>query len=321
MGLLKKLRRHAAVARGDFGMLFKDVKIPPLPAAVNRLIAEINRPEPNIDRMVRLISSDPEITARVIKTVNSSLYAPRVPVTDVKRAVTLLGLAQIRSIVLAFATMDALPKPAGHLFNHNAFWIDSLLRAILARTLSRKLFSGQMDDVFTASLLSELAVPLLLCVWNEYYEPIVKEWETSSKRLSDIEREHFGWDHAQAGAWILQSWEFPEEMVCYIGAHNISMEKIREIDLQDTIVVPLAIAALSPSILKPDPAAAAAVFHEAENQLEMNAGQFASAIEEAQDTLTELLALFDLPDQKAVKVFDDLLIAAEGGSEKLKETA
>jgi HD-like signal output (HDOD) protein len=321
MGLLKKLRRHAAVARGDFGMLFKDVKIPPLPAAVNRLIAEINRSEPDIDRLVQLISSDPEITAKVIKTVNSSLYSPRVPVADAKRAVTLLGLAQIRAIVLAFATMDALPKPKGNLFNHNAFWIDSLLRAILARALSRKLFSGQMDEVFTASLLSELAVPLLLCVWNEYYEPIVKEWETSSKRLSELEREHFGWDHAQAGAWILQSWEFPEEMICYIGAHNISMEKIKQIDLQDTIVMPLAIAALSPSVLKPDAASAAEVFHEAVNRLEMDAAQFAEAIKEAKDTLTELLALFELPDQKAVKIVDDLLNIAEAAIEKLKETA
>jgi HD-like signal output (HDOD) protein len=321
MGLLKKLRRHAAVARGDFGMLFKDVKIPPLPAAVNRLIAEINRSEPDIDRLVQLISSDPEITAKVIKTVNSSLYSPRVPVADAKRAVTLLGLAQIRSIVLAFATMDALPKPKGNLFNHNAFWIDSLLRAILARVLSRKLFSGQMDEVFTASLLSELAVPLLLCVWNEYYEPIVKEWETSSKRLSELEREHFGWDHAQAGAWILQSWEFPEEMICYIGAHNISMEKIKQIDLQDTIVMPLAIAALAPSVLKPDAASAAEVFHEAVNRLEMDAAQFAEAIKEAKDTLTELLTLFELPDQKAVKILDDLLHLADAGVEKLKETA
>jgi HD-like signal output (HDOD) protein len=321
MGLLKKLRRHAAVARGDFGMLFKDVKIPPLPAAVNRLIAEINRSEPDIDRLVQLISSDPEITAKVIKTVNSSLYSPRVPVADAKRAVTLLGLAQIRSIVLAFATMDALPKPKGNLFNHNAFWIDSLLRAILARVLSRKLFSGQMDEVFTASLLSELAVPLLLCVWNEYYEPIVKEWETSSKRLSELEREHFGWDHAQAGAWILQSWEFPEEMICYIGAHNISMEKIKQIDLQDTIVMPLAIAALAPSVLKPDAASAAEVFHEAVNRLEMDAAQFTEAIKEAKDTLTELLTLFELPDQKAVKILDDLLHLADAGVEKLKETA
>ncbi len=319
--ILKKIRQHAAVARGDFTTLIKDVKIPPLPAAVNRLIAEINRSEPDIDRLVRLISSDPEIASKVIKTVNSSLYSPRVPVADVKRAVTLMGLAQIRSIILAYATMDALPKPKGDLFNHNAFWIDSLLRAILARALSRPLFRGQMDEVFTASLLSELAVPVLLCVWNEYYEPVVREWETSSKRLSELEREHFGWDHAQAGAWIVQSWEFPEEMICYIGAHNLSMEKIDEVDLQGTLVMPLAIAALLPSVLKPDPAPEIEIFNEAVNRLSMDADQFAAAIEEAKETLTELLELFELPDQKAVKILDDLLNAVEADAEKLKETA
>jgi HD-like signal output (HDOD) protein len=318
--ILKKIRRHAAVARGDFATLIKDVKIPPLPAAVNRLIAEINRSEPDIDRLVKLISSDPEIASKVIKTVNSSLYSPRVPIADVKRAVTLMGLAQIRSIILAYATMDALPRPKGDLFNQNAFWIDSLLRAILARALSRPLFSGQMDEVFTASLLSELAVPVLLCVWNEYYEPVVREWETSPKRLSEIEREHFGWDHAQAGAWIVQSWEFPEEMICYIGAHNLSMDKIEELDLQGTLVAPLAIAALLPSVLKPDPAPAIEIFNESVNRLEMNAHQFAGAIGEAKETLTELLALFELPDQKAIKILDDLLTAVEADAKKLQET-
>jgi len=149
----------------------------------------------------------------------------------------------------------------------------------------------------------------------------LRQWETSSKRLSELEREHFGWDHAQAGAWILQSWEFPEEMICYIGAHNISMEKIKQIDLQDTIVMPLAIAALAPSVLKPDAASAAEVFHEAVNRLEMDAAQFTEAIKEAKDTLTELLTLFELPDQKAVKILDDLLHLADAGVEKLKETA
>ena len=320
MGLFNKLRRHAAVARGDFEILSKGLKIPPLPAAVNRLIAEINRSEPNIDRLVQFISADAEITAKVLKTVNSSLYSPRVPVANVKRAVTLLGLAQIRSIVLAFATMDALPIPKGNHFNHNAFWIDSLLRAILARALSNKRFSQQLDDVFTAALLSELALPLLLCVWNEYYEPIVVEWESSNQRLSEIERQHFGWDHAQAGAWIVQSWDFPEEMICYIGAHNMSMEKINEMALQDTIVMPLAVASLVPSVLKPDPASAVSVFDKACDRLEMDSREFIDAIESAKITLTELLALFELPEEKAIHIFDELIAIAENGAEKDKET-
>jgi hypothetical protein len=53
----------------------------------------------------------------------------------------------------------------------------------------------------------------------------------------------------------------------------------------------------------------------------MDAAQFTDTIKEAKDTLTELLALFELPDQKAVKIVDDLLNIAEAAIEKLKETA
>jgi hypothetical protein len=109
-------------------------------------------------------------------------------------------------------------------------------------------------------------------------------------------------------------------MICYIGAHNLSMDKIEELDLQGTLVAPLAIAALLPSVLKPDPAPAIEIFNESVNRLEMNAHQFAGAIGEAKETLTELLALFELPDQKAIKILDDLLTAVEADAKKLQET-
>jgi HD-like signal output (HDOD) protein len=111
MGLFDKIRRHAAVARGDFDTMFKGVDIPPLPAAVSQLLREINKPDPDINQLVKLISASPEIAAKTIQTVNSSLFSLRLPVADVKRAVTLLELKDIRSIALAYATMETLPKP------------------------------------------------------------------------------------------------------------------------------------------------------------------------------------------------------------------
>ena len=311
MGLLDKIRRHAAVARGDFDAMFKDVEIPPLPAAVNQLLGEINKPDPDIDRLVKLISASPEIAAKTIQTVNSSLFSPRMPVADVKRAVTLLGLKNIRSIALAYATMDALPKPAGKLFNHNAFWSDSLLQAALARAFARKNFSSQLEEVFTGSLLADLAVPVLLCVWRDYYEPVVDEWnQNTATHLSDIEREHFGWDHAQAGAWIIQSWEFPEEMVCYLGLHNMSMDKIKAAGLEDTIVVPMAVAAMAPSVLKPDSDFAKQTFETAVQWLAIDPHEFVECVNEVKESLGEILEMFGLSNRNAFRVLDDLMTVA-----------
>ena len=310
MGILAKIRRHAAVAAGDFASMFKDVEIPPLPAAVTRLIAEINQPEPDIDQLAKLISSATGIAAKVIKTVNSSLFALRIPVTNVKHAVTLLGLRNIRSITLAYATMDALPKPKGDLFDHEAFWTDSLLQAMLSRSFSKKRFKVQLEEAFTASLLADVALPVLLCAWGEYYEPVIEEWKQSPRRLSEIERQHFGWDHAQAGAWIVQSWGFPEEMVCYIGAHNLSREKICEHELEDTIVAPMSVAAISSSVLKPDPQCSGSVFGAAVEWLSMTGSEFVDCLNEVKESFMEILELFELPDRNAGTILDDLIAAA-----------
>jgi HD-like signal output (HDOD) protein len=311
MGFLKKIRRHAAVASGDFAVMFKNVDIPPLPSAVTRLIAEINQPEPNINQMVKLISSTPEIAAKIIQTVNSALFSPRIPITNVKHAVTLLGLQHIRTIALAYATMEALPKPKSDLFDHEAFWTDSLLRAIMSRSFSKKTLRSHMEEAFTASLLSDLALPVLLSVWREYYEPVIEEWKQSPRRLSEIEREHFGWDHAQAGAWIAQSWEFPEEMVCYLGAHNLSREKINEHELGDTIAAPMAVAAISSSVLKPDPERSGLVSRAAVEWLSMTNAEFVDCVTEVKESLAEILQLFGLGDRNAGRVLDELFIAED----------
>ena len=74
MGFKKKFRRHAAIATGNFGVIFKDVEIPPLPAAVNRMVVEINKDESDINELVMLISSTTAIAARLTM---SSTEAPR----------------------------------------------------------------------------------------------------------------------------------------------------------------------------------------------------------------------------------------------------
>ena len=315
MSVFKKMRRHAAIASANFAAMFKDVEIPPLPAALTRLIAEVNQPEPDIDKVAKLISSTPELAAKVIKTVNSALYGLRTPVTNVKHAVTLLGLRDIRSIALAYGTMEALPRPDGDLFDQVGFWTDSLLRATLARSLAKRSTRGQLEEAFTASLLADVALPVLLTVWSDYYEPVIAEWGQTSRRLSEIEREHFRWDHAQAGAWILQSWEFPEEMVCFIGAHDLSWEAIHKLELENTIVAPMAVAAYASSVLKPDPKRSGYVHSSAVERLSMDTSVFVQCIAEVKESLGEILDLFGLPDRDAGSILDDMVACADHGEE------
>jgi len=260
LNFLTRIRRHAAISTGNFERLFHDISITPLPVAISRLLEEINKPEPDLEQIGRLIGALPEISAQVLKTVNSSLFNLRSPVLSIQHAVSLLGLDHIRSVTLSFAAVKGIPRPRQALFDHQAFWSDSLVRALVARAFARRYCPMHQDDAFTVMLIADVALPVLLTSWSEYYAPVVREWMESNEHLSAIEQRHFGWHHAQAGAWILENWKFPEELICFVGIHNHEPATLSDLDLGDTIALPLMTASLLPSSLHRDRDARAGIF-------------------------------------------------------------
>ncbi len=260
-----------------------------------------------MDQLSRLITSLPEISTQVLKTINSSLYNLRAPVLSIQHAVSLLGLDHIRSIALSFAAIKAVPKPEVDLFDHQAFWTDSLIRALVARGFARHSCPDKYDDAFTAMLIADVALPVLLTNWTEYYQSVVEEWRNSEQRLSSIEHAHFGWTHAQAGAWILHHWQFPEQLICFVGIHNSTPDCIDELQLKDTIALPLIIASLLPSCLHKETGKAADFVKKAQQHFSLSLDDLAALVEETEQGFLDIYELMGLchvgrqPTLEAVK--------------------
>jgi HD-like signal output (HDOD) protein len=305
--LFKRIRRHAAISTGNFEILFKDIEMSPLPIAITKLLEEINKPEVDMKQISLLITSLPEISAQVLKMVNSSLYSLRSPVLSIQHAVNLLGFDHIRATILSFAAVSAIPMPTASFFNHQAFWADSLVRALVARNFASHYCPEQCDDAFTAMLIADVALPVLLTNWKEYYQPVVKEWLTSQERLSTIEKNHFGWNHAQAGAWIMQQWNFPEQLICFVGIHNADPDCIEDLQLEKTIARPLIIASLLPSSVGEKPDRAELFVREAMQHFSLSTAELSTIITETEQGFLEFHELLGLchvgeqPTLEAVK--------------------
>jgi len=304
---IEKIRQHAAIASGNFDKMFQNIHIPPLPAAATRLITEINKPEPDIQRLVKIISADVEVSSKIIRTVNSSMYSLPVEVKSTQQAITLLGLKNVRTIALSYAMKNAVPRPKGSLFNHNSFWADSLIRSLFARSLTARILPRDQDEAFTVMLLSDLAVPVLLCVWEQYYTPIIQQWQSTNKRLSEIEREDFGWDHSQAGAWILKSWQFPEELVCYCGVHNLSLEEIDEMGITQSIAQPLSVASLLPSVILINPHRRKQFIDTMNEVFQISPHEFQEMVEDVQNNFDDVCKEFEIDVNCAGSYFESLL--------------
>jgi len=75
--------------------------LPPLPESVlmlEKLFAEGN---PNIDKLVKIITQDPSLTADILFRVNAPYYGFSKKIVSILQAVTLFGSTQVRSIILS----------------------------------------------------------------------------------------------------------------------------------------------------------------------------------------------------------------------------
>jgi HD-like signal output (HDOD) protein len=308
--LADKVRRRATEGRQWFASNVRDIELPPLPAVATRLIGEVNRPDPDMERIAIAISAAPETAAKVLRTVNSSMFALRNPVLSVRHAIALLGLRHIRPIALSYTMMESLPRPDPEVFDHRAFWTDSLLRAMFARLFAKRAQRGDEEDAFTAALMADIALPVLLVIWPDLYGPVVKRWATQPESLSALERRAFGWDHAQAGAWVMDNWGLPAEMVSFVGLHNLEPEQVREFDLADTIALPISVASLLPSVMHPYPARAQRFVRAVAGEFAMSASRTVQWIGEVRTSYHEIAEFFGLNGGRATGLFEQLLEAA-----------
>jgi HD-like signal output (HDOD) protein len=112
-----------------------------------------------------------------------------------------------------------VPNPKFGPFDLKCLWQDSLRRAVFARLLGRELKVPNAEDLFAAALLQDMAIPILLKALPEQYEQLVSRRSKEKLRLSSLEQELFGWDHAQAAAALCRNWRLPEEFAVLIERH------------------------------------------------------------------------------------------------------
>jgi putative nucleotidyltransferase with HDIG domain len=191
-----------------------------LPTTTAKLLELLDDPCIAADRLLDVIGSDPSLTANLLKLCNSAYYGRKRQIGSVKEALVLLGNKTV--VTLAFATsMGKVMRGelAGYGLEKEDLWRHALAVSFGAAAIVGE--KGQMalrERAYTAGLVHDVGKLVLdrLLVERLEWTP-VSEAETDYRQ---IEREIIGWDHAEAGAALAQSWNFPEVLVSAIRWHH-----------------------------------------------------------------------------------------------------
>jgi HD-like signal output (HDOD) protein len=199
--------------------LLAGAQLPALPQSAIRLLQLSQDPENGPAEFAVPIESDPGLTGQVLKFVNSSYFGFAREISSIRLAITLVGIRTIKNFALWSAVFSLMPNPKCGPFDLKSLWQDSLRRGLFARAMGRLLGQVDSEDLFAAALLQDMAVPLLAKELPEEYDKLF-QLRTSGTRLSDLEQERFGWNHADAASLLARRWALPEEFADLIECHT-----------------------------------------------------------------------------------------------------
>lgn len=198
--------------------------LPSFPVVVSEAMRQLRDPEQSLHEIATGLMRDPKVTVRILNLANSPAYSLRHPVRNVQHAVSLLGRSEVEALLLSVAVRGVMPKTP-RWFDDARFWQASARRAACARALATKLHPSTANECFTASLLQDMAVPLLVKARKEY-RAVRESWATGDEELGDLERETLGFDHATIAAAMSERWGFPAKLTAAIGGHHEEDEDI-----------------------------------------------------------------------------------------------
>jgi diguanylate cyclase (GGDEF)-like protein len=195
--------------------------LPTLPAVALQVLELTRDPNVTVSKLAKLVQADASLAAKVLRTVNSSFFGLPSPCAKIDRALTMMGLNTIKSLVLGFTLVEAakgVPGDAGlDLVKH---WRRALYAAAASRHFATMTGSCDADEAFTASMLQDIGMlACIVAIPKEYGEALCQagvEHETCLEQ----ERRGLGFDHTQVGAALARSWRLPEHLASTIEHHH-----------------------------------------------------------------------------------------------------
>ena len=194
-------------------------RLPTPPAVALQVVSAASRPDCNPNEIVKLLSQDPALCAKLLKAVNSCLYGLSKPIASLERAITVLGLGPVRSLALGLSLPAIKTGPADP--ETRAYQITSVAGAIIARDLSARTPRNSPADDMVAGLLRDIGAVLLQQTYPDAWRDMTERWgDNLLAQACEAEEETFGINHADVSAELLSIWKLPAELIEPIRFHH-----------------------------------------------------------------------------------------------------
>lgn len=197
-----------------------DMELVSLPDIFYQVLGVINNARSSAFQVAEVISKDPNLSAKLLKIVNSAFYGFPKQVDTISRAVAIVGSDQLSTLTLGTSVFSLFQDIPPDLMNMRWFWEHSLACGITSRVIASYKNLPNLEQLFISGLIHDLGKLVLFknrpqqaaAALNQAFHYNLFHYEAEADRL--------GFDHALAGKALARKWKLPLSLEQAIAGHH-----------------------------------------------------------------------------------------------------
>jgi HD-like signal output (HDOD) protein len=201
------------------GKAIGDIGIPPCPAVLTRIHAEMAKEEPDFKQVDAAVSSDVALAAGLVALANSPFFGLHHRARSVREALQFLGLATTSRAIAGLILRKIFPATAAM----DRFWDSSARIARLSGWLAgnaRITAAIPTDEAYTFGLFRDCGIPVLLKRFPGYATALAAANADPDSDFTSIEEAACGTHHAAVGGLLAQAWWLPDDVSLAVRHHH-----------------------------------------------------------------------------------------------------
>lgn len=167
----------------------------------------IGRDDVDMNILGNGVTSDPMLSATLLKYANSPVYRRMIEIKNVRNAISLLGMTNVKAAIMV-ATMRTYCQPINLV--KERLWQHTIRVSILAKLIAGKYCRSIMDEVELTALIHDIGALVLATNYPAEYEKVLDTAEKDKASIEEVEKRIFGVAHDEVTAYFASSMRLPE---------------------------------------------------------------------------------------------------------------
>lgn len=203
----------------------KTTELPPMPEIAQKIFSLNSNPYARIQDLAQIVEIDPSFAAQIIRYARSPFYGYRGKINSIQDAVArVLGYDLVMNIALGLASAAPFKHTRNGPLGLEAFWRHATYSAVLMQSLCGLVSKGpkpRAGMAYLTGLLHNFGFLVLGHLYPAEFKRLNEEVAAQPQAaISGLEAEIVGVSHGEIGAWLMEVWNMPAEVVAVVREHH-----------------------------------------------------------------------------------------------------